>query len=167
MIAGVVVCGNTGSVEAAFGESEGKVAAFASTGVGITAGTIWSGTGCSRLIDSMGGSANVGTTGNATSELCGISTGSSGSDGVSFAPSTMSLGSYVGHANSSTLSEISECACGAIAVTSVGSLIAETPAISIVCGISASTLSPFSPFPAACSKTGPIDDSASDSTNDT
>src|SRR5438132_14261104 len=132
MIAGVVVCGNTGSVEAAFGESEGKVAAFASTGAGNTAGTVWSGTGCSRLIDSMGASVNVGTAGDATSAFCGISTVSPGRDGVSFAPSKMSLGSNVGHANSSTPSEISACVCGAIAVTSVGSLIAETPAISIV-----------------------------------
>src|SRR5438874_13050710 len=55
MIAGDVVCGNTGSVEAAFGESVGKVAALESTGVGITAGTVWAGTGCARLIEPIAG----------------------------------------------------------------------------------------------------------------
>jgi len=41
MIAGVVVCENTGSAEAALGgESEGSIAALASTGVGITVETV-------------------------------------------------------------------------------------------------------------------------------
>jgi len=41
MIAGVVVCGTIGSAEAALGgESEGNVAALASTGVGITVETV-------------------------------------------------------------------------------------------------------------------------------
>src|SRR4029434_1398147 len=157
MIAGVVVCGNTGSAEAALGESEGNVAALASTGVGTTVETVGSGTGCSktacsRLIDSTGNSVNVVTAGNGTCSSRGISAGSSGNDAGFFGPSNILLASGVGQVISSTLSEISAVACGAIAVTSVNSLIAETPAISGVSGVSVCKLSPFS---AVCSITGP------------
>src|SRR5215475_6753017 len=40
MIAGVVVCGGTGSAEAGLDESGGNVAALASTGVGTTVETV-------------------------------------------------------------------------------------------------------------------------------
>src|SRR5882724_1646543 len=112
MIAGVVVCGNIGSAEAAVGESEGNVAALASTGVGITVETVWSGTGGSRLIDSTGSSVNVVTAGNAAFASDGISAGSSGNDGISFAPSNISPASCAGHVISATLSGISAVACG-------------------------------------------------------
>src|ERR1043166_1454796 len=106
MIAGVVVCGNTGSAEAALCKSEGNLALLASTGVGITVGTVCSAAGCSKtggsttggskLIDSMGSSVNVVAAGDATSPSRGISTGSSGNEAVSVAPSHVSFASYVG-----------------------------------------------------------------------
>src|SRR5206468_11500693 len=162
MIAGVVVCGSTGSAEATFGGSEAKVAALASTGVGMTVETGSSGTGCSRLADSTGSSVNAVAAGNLISASCGISVGSSSNGEVSFAPSNVSLASGVGHVISSMLSGIAAAACGAIAaVTSVNSLITETPTISA--GWVVSGLSPFS----ACSTIAPTDDSASDSTSAT
>src|SRR5882724_580165 len=164
MIAGVVVCGNTGSAEAALGGSEGKAAALASTGVGITVETVWSGTGCSRLTDSTGSSVNAVTAGNAISTSCGLSAGSSSNDEVSFSPSNASLASCVGNVISSMLSGIAAAACGAIAaVTSVNSSIAKNPSISAVGVVSLCKLSPFS---AACSRTAPTDGSASDSISD-
>ena len=135
MIAGVVVCGNTGSAEAALGGSEAKVAALASTGVGMTVETVSSGTDCSRLTDSTGSSVNAVAAGNAISASCGLSAGSSSNGEVSSAPSNASLASCVGHVISSMLSGIAVAACGAIAaVTSVNSLIAETPTVSAGCG---------------------------------
>src|SRR5262252_4099014 len=120
MIAGVVVCGNTGSVEAALGESEAKAAALASTGVGITVEIVSSGIGCSRLTDSMGSSFNSVTPGDAISASSDLSESSSSYDGDSFAPPKASLTSCVGHLISSTLSGISAAACGTTAaVTSV------------------------------------------------
>ena len=73
------------------------------------------------------------------------------------------LASCAFHVSSSTLSGISAGACGAIAVTSVNSFIAKTPAISGTTGISVGKLSPL---PAVCSITGPTD-SASDAIGDT
>src|SRR5580765_7266930 len=105
MIAGVVVCGNTGSAEAVPGESEGNIAALASTGMGITVETVSSGTGGSKLIESTGNSVNVVTAGTATSASAGISAASSENDVVSFTPSNISLASSAGHVISSMLSE--------------------------------------------------------------
>src|SRR5215470_385753 len=163
MIAGVVVCGNTGSAEAVVGESEENLAVLLSTRVGITVEAVWSGPGWSWLIDSTGSSVNAVTAGDATSASREISVGSSSKDVVSFAPRNISLASGVGHLISSTLSGISAVACGAIAVTWVNSLIAETSAISAFCGVSVCKLSPFS---AICSITAPTDDSASDPMSD-
>src|SRR6188472_4386422 len=133
MIADVVVCGNTGSSEATFGGSERKVAARASTGVGITGETVSSGSVCSRLTDSAGSSVNAVIAGNSISATCGISVGSSSNDEVSFAPSNASLASCLGHVISPMLSGIAGISCGSTAaVTSVNSLIAETPAVSAV-----------------------------------
>src|SRR5262245_13707677 len=146
MIAGVVVCGNTGSAKAALCKSEGNVAAFSTTGTEVTAETVCSGTGSSKTggsttggskpIDSMGSSVNVVAAGDATSPSRGISKGSSGNEAVSVAPSSISFASYVGRVISSTLSGISADGCGVIAVTSVNSPIAETSAIAAVCGVS-------------------------------
>src|SRR4026209_11281 len=164
MIAGVVVCGNTGSAESALGGSEAKVPALASTGVGMTVETGSSGTDCSNLTDSTGSSVNAVAAGNAISASCGPSAGSSSNGEVSSAPSNASLASCVGHVISSMPSGIAVAACGAIAaVTSVNSLIAETPTISAGWVVSGCRLSPFS----ACSTIDPADDSASDSTNAT
>src|SRR6266576_2719710 len=133
MIAGVVVCGNTGSAEAGLGGSEGKPAALASTGMGITVETVWLGTSGSRLTDSTGSSVNAVTAGNAISTSCGLSAGPSSNGEVSFSPSNASLGSGVGHVISSMFSGMAAIACGAIAaVTSVNSLIAKNPSISAV-----------------------------------
>src|ERR1700757_310250 len=157
MIAGVVVCGNTCSAEAALGGSEAKVAALASTGVGMTVETDSSGTDCSRLTDSTGSSVNAVAAGKAISASCGLSVGSSSNGEVSFAPSNASLASCVAHVISSMPSGIAAAACGAIAeVTSVNSLIAETPTISA--GWVISGLSPLS----GCSRIGPTYGSASD-----
>src|SRR5712675_612583 len=164
MIAGVVVCGNTGSVEAPLGGSEAKVAALASTGVGMTEETGSSGTDCSSLADLTGSSVNTVAAGNAISASCGLSAGSSSNGEVPFAPSNASLASCVGHVISSMPSGIAAAACGAIAaVTSFNSLIAETPTLSAGWVVSVCKLSPFS----ACSRIDPTLDSASDSTSAT
>src|SRR6187397_2020245 len=115
MIAGVVVCGNTGSAEAALGGSEAKVAALARTGVGMTVETGSSSTDCSSLTDSTGSSVNAVAAGNALTASCGLSAGSSSNGEVSSAPSNASFASCVGRVISSMPSGIAAAACGATA----------------------------------------------------
>src|SRR5436190_9001986 len=165
MIAGVVICGNTGSVDGALaGESEESIAALASTGVGITAEAISSGTDDSRLIGSTGSSVNVVTAGTATSasrgisaDSCGVSADSSGNDSGCFVSSKLSLASGAGQVISSTFSATSGCRLAAVAVASVNSLIAEISASSGAC-----TVSKLWPFSVVCSTIGPTHDSDSD-----
>src|SRR4029079_13791839 len=164
MIAGVVVCGNTGSTEAAIGGPEAKVAALASTGVGMTVETGSSDTDCSRLTESTASSVNAVAAGNVISTSCSLSAGSSSKGEVSSAPSNASLASCGGHVISSMLSGVAVASCGAIAgVTSVNSLIAETPTVSAGSVASVCKLSPFSAF----SRIEPTDDSACASTSAT
>src|SRR5262249_21430226 len=141
MIAGVVVCENTGSEESVLGGSEGKVAVLASTGVGITVEAVWSEIDGS-LIESTSTSLTPTRAGSAISMSCDVSSPSSCSnnDELSFTPSKASLASYAGHATSSicwilsgsTLSGTSTSGSGSPSVSSGNSLIAGNPGISVV-----------------------------------